>query len=130
MQGRPRSGSAARYGTVSRLGAPPTARRRARRGHAPPPPGVTGTRHRPQANRDEAPPQSRCAHPPPSSRLRSSRGDPHRPAGRLPTTGGSCPAGRRQRVGSPSGTTAHNGAGREPQRDNRPAGRLPTTCRR
>ncbi|MFM9367040.1 CDP-glycerol:glycerophosphate glycerophosphotransferase [Streptomyces sp. Da 82-17] len=30
----------------------------------------------------------RCAHPPPSSRLRSNRGDPHRPAERLPTTVG------------------------------------------
>ncbi|QGV78493.1 hypothetical protein EIZ62_09720 [Streptomyces ficellus] len=97
---------------------PPAPRRRARRGHAPPP------THRPGANREQAPARSRCAHPPPSSRLRSSRGDPHRPAGRLPTTGG----------GS-SGTIAHNetGGGDCPQHDQRGVSVRrpgPTGCRR
>ncbi|QGV80008.1 hypothetical protein EIZ62_18540 [Streptomyces ficellus] len=66
--------------------------------------GSPHPRHRPRANRDRAPPRSRCAHPPPSSRLRSSRGDPHRPAERLPTTGWAGTTAATQPVGVSRGT--------------------------
>ncbi|QEU91464.1 hypothetical protein CP970_11755 [Streptomyces kanamyceticus] len=39
-----------------------------------------------------ATPHGGCAHPSPSSRLRSSRGDPTRPAERPPTAGAPLPA--------------------------------------
>ncbi|QEU90833.1 hypothetical protein CP970_07920 [Streptomyces kanamyceticus] len=50
-----------------------------------------------------------CAHPSPSSRLRSSRGGPTRPAARLPTAGAALPTGSGPSARSPA-AVAHRRA--------------------